>query len=153
MSLSGRPYHASSDPVLPFSADRLSLVNNFVRLADRAVHFSNFLRMFTVENASGVLLVPPDSGTTAKRTTLWVPEGFASMGRPPDATARCSAMVVPAEDLQSIAAILAAGYLRYRRRVRREDLLDTAATPSPYEQEVKTSEKGEPSGDSSSRAD
>ena len=67
------------DPVLRLSKEGLALVNRFVRLADRAVHFSNFLRMFTVENASGVLLVPPDSAT-AKRTTLWVPEGPASMG-------------------------------------------------------------------------
>ena len=62
-------------------------------------------------------------------------------------------MVVPAEDLQSIAAILAAGYLRYRVRRRRENLLDIAAAPSLHGHEVNTCEKGEPCGDPGSRAD
>ena len=52
-------------------------------------------------------------------------------------------MAVPAEDLQSIASILAAGYLRYRSHQRRQNLLDKAATPSLPGHEVNTSEKGE----------
>ena len=56
------------------------------------------------------------------------------------------------EDLDSIAAILADGYLRYRDN-RRKDLLDTTAEASPHEHEVNASEKGERFADSSSCAD
>jgi hypothetical protein len=52
-------------------------------------------------------------------------------------------LAVPIEDLQSIAGILAAGYLRYFRRKRREDPLDNAGTSSPYGHEVNGPEKGE----------
>lgn len=52
-------------------------------------------------------------------------------------------MAVPIEDLQSIAGILAAGYLRYRRRKRREESLDNAGTSSPHGHEVNSPEKGE----------
>ena len=45
--------------------------------------------------------------------------------------------------LQSIASILAAGYLRYRRRIRREERLDNPATSSPHGHEVNGTEKGE----------
>jgi len=61
-------------------------------------------------------------------------------------------MAVPIEDLQSIAAILAAGYLRYLQR-RREDSLDSAATSSPHGHEVNALKKGDGLGDSSPRAD
>ncbi len=54
------------------------------------------------------------------------------------------------EDLDSIAAILADGYLRYRRN-RRKDLLDTTAEASPHGHEVNASEKGEGFGDSDSK--
>ena len=55
------------------------------------------------------------------------------------------------EDLDSIASILAAGYLKYRKQ-RREDLLDSAAEASPHGHEVNASEKGE-DADGSSAAD
>jgi hypothetical protein len=50
------------------------------------------------------------------------------------------------EELQSIASILAAGYLRCRR-TRREDPLDNAGTSSPHGHEVNGPEKGEGLGD------
>ena len=53
------------------------------------------------------------------------------------------------EDLDSIAAILADGYLRYRNN-RRKDLLDTTAEASPHGHEVNASEKGEGFADSDS---
>jgi hypothetical protein len=56
-------------------------------------------------------------------------------------------LAVPTEELQSIASILAAGYLRYCRRIRREDSLDNAATSSPHGHEVNSTEKGEGLGD------
>ncbi|MBI3680574.1 MAG: hypothetical protein HY235_09280 [Acidobacteria bacterium] len=56
------------------------------------------------------------------------------------------------EDLDSIASILAAGYLKYRKK-RREDLLDTSAEASPHGHEVNASEKGEGRGDPDSGAD
>ncbi len=56
------------------------------------------------------------------------------------------------EDLDSIASILAAGYLKYRRK-HREDPLDSAAEASPHGHEVNASEKGEGRGDPGSRAD
>jgi hypothetical protein len=55
-------------------------------------------------------------------------------------------LAVPIEDLQSIAGILAAGYLRYRRRMRREDSLDNATSSSPHGHEVNGPEKGEDLG-------
>ena len=61
-------------------------------------------------------------------------------------------MEVPAEDLQEIASILAAGYLCYRVRRRRENLLDIVAAPSLHGHEVNASEKGE-DADGSSAAD
>jgi len=62
-------------------------------------------------------------------------------------------MAVPTEDLQTIATILAAGYLRDRRSLQSEDPLDPGATSSPHGQEVNASEKGDALGDSSPRAD
>ena len=56
------------------------------------------------------------------------------------------------EDLDSIAAILADGYLRYRNN-RRKDLLDTTAEASPHGPEVNASEKGEGFADSDSSSD
>ena len=56
------------------------------------------------------------------------------------------------EDLDSIAAILADGYIRYRRN-RRKDLLDTSAAPSPYGHQVNASQKGEGVADSNSHTD
>lgn len=61
-------------------------------------------------------------------------------------------MDVPAEDLQSIATILAAGYLRYRAQRSRQNLLDNPATPSLHGHEVNAHEKGE-DADGSSAAD
>jgi hypothetical protein len=49
--------------------------------------------------------------------------------------------VVPTEELQSIASILAAGYLRYRRRIRREEPLDNPATSSPHGHEANGPER------------
>jgi len=46
------------------------------------------------------------------------------------------------EDLDSIASILASGYLRYRQK-RREDPLATSPEASPHGHEVNASEKGE----------
>ena len=56
------------------------------------------------------------------------------------------------EDLDSVAAILANGYLRYRAN-RRKELVDTTAEASPHGHEVNASEKGEGFADSSSCAD
>jgi hypothetical protein len=56
-------------------------------------------------------------------------------------------LAVPIEELQSIASILAAGYLRYRRRIQREERLDNPATSSPHGHEVNSPEKGEGIGD------
>ena len=58
-------------------------------------------------------------------------------------------MDVPVEDLQSIASILAAGYLRYRSHQRRQNLLDNPATQSLHGCEVNASEKGEDADGSS----
>jgi hypothetical protein len=55
-----------------------------------------------------------------------------------------------AEVLKSIASILAAGYLRYRRR---KDSLDVAANLSLHGQEVNAVEKGEIDADSAPRGD
>jgi hypothetical protein len=52
-------------------------------------------------------------------------------------------MDVPAEDLQSIASILAAGYLRYRAQQRRQNLLDKPVTTSLHGHEVNACENGE----------
>jgi len=56
------------------------------------------------------------------------------------------------EDLDSIASILAAGYLKYRKK-RREDLLDTSTEASPHGHEVNASEKGETRGNPGSQSD
>ena len=56
------------------------------------------------------------------------------------------------EDLDSIASILADGYLRYRKN-RRQDLLDTTTEASPHGHEVNASEKGEGFAESDSIAD
>jgi hypothetical protein len=55
-----------------------------------------------------------------------------------------------AEDLQSIASILATGYRRYRRR---KDSLDVAANLSLHGQEVNAVEKEEVDADSAPRGD
>ena len=47
------------------------------------------------------------------------------------------------DDLKIIAAILTAGYLRYRERRRRELSLDSAEASSPHGHEVNGTEKGE----------
>ena len=52
-------------------------------------------------------------------------------------------MGIPTEDLQSIARILAAGYLRLRDQRRRDIPLDSPATSSPHGHEVNGLEKGE----------
>jgi hypothetical protein len=62
-------------------------------------------------------------------------------------------LAVPIEDLPSIAAILATGYLRYRRRAGRKDPLDSPAASSVHGYEVNASEKGEDFGDPDSRTD
>jgi hypothetical protein len=51
-----------------------------------------------------------------------------------------------AEDLASIARILATGYLRYRERRRREKSLDVPAESSVHGHEVNGTQKGEPVG-------
>jgi hypothetical protein len=56
------------------------------------------------------------------------------------------------EDLDSIASVLASGYLRYRQK-RREDLLATPPEASPHGHEVNASEKGEGLGNPDSQAD
>jgi hypothetical protein len=56
------------------------------------------------------------------------------------------------EDLDSVATILADGYLRYRTN-RRQEPVDTTAEASPHGHEVNASEKGEGFADSSSCAD
>jgi hypothetical protein len=56
------------------------------------------------------------------------------------------------EDLDSVTAILADGYLRYRTN-RRNALVDTTAEASLHGHEVNPSEKGERFADSSSCAD
>ena len=56
-----------------------------------------------------------------------------------------------AEDLKALASILAAGYLRYRRR--RKDSLDLGVALSLHGHEVNAVEKGGNLGDSVSRAD
>ena len=60
-------------------------------------------------------------------------------------------MVVPPEDLQSIASILAAGYLRYRSQKHRQNQLANAATQSLHGHEVNASEKGEKEEDANER--
>ena len=47
------------------------------------------------------------------------------------------------DDLQEIAAILAAGYLRHRELEQREPRLDNAVPSSPHGRAVNTAEKGE----------
>lgn len=47
------------------------------------------------------------------------------------------------DDLKEIAEILAAGYLRWRERRRRELSLDKAVASSPHGHEVNGVEKGE----------
>jgi len=47
------------------------------------------------------------------------------------------------DDLKTIAAILTAGYLRYRKRRRRELSLDSAEASSPHGHEDNGIEKGE----------
>ncbi len=54
-----------------------------------------------------------------------------------------------AEDLKAIASILAAGYLRYRRK----DSLDLAANLSLHGHEVNAVEREEPDADSAPRGD
>ena len=60
--------------------------------------------------------------------------------------------VIPAEDFQAIARILATGYLRYRACRRRENSLDVRAEPSVHGHEVNGTEKGEAVGDRGTRA-
>jgi hypothetical protein len=50
---------------------------------------------------------------------------------------------IAAEDFQAIARILAAGYLRYRERRRRENSLDVAPQSSVHGHEVNGTEKGD----------
>ena len=60
-------------------------------------------------------------------------------------------MVVPPEDLQSIASILAAGYLRYRNQQRRQNQLANASIQSLHGQEVNAPEKGGKGEDANER--
>jgi len=50
-------------------------------------------------------------------------------------------LAIPTEDLQAIASILAAGYLRCRQRIRHEESLDNAGTSRPQGHEVDGHEK------------
>ena len=59
-------------------------------------------------------------------------------------------MIVPTEDLQPIASILAVGYVRSSSQQRRQDQLDKAPKQSVHGHEVNTREKGEPGGDTGS---
>jgi hypothetical protein len=126
--------------------------------------------------AQFAFLRSPDSGTTERRTALWVPEaGFdagaaarhavlASLVRPlrfpgiqRDSFPRFNRwgasplpkqhQTTPIEsfddDLQEIAAILAAGYLRCREVEQREPRLDNAVPSSPHGRAVNAAEKGE----------
>jgi len=49
---------------------------------------------------------------------------------------------LPADDFAAIVKILAAVYLRYRERLRRQNSLDVAATTSVHGHEVNGTEKG-----------
>ena len=63
----------SNRPLL-FSTGCPALFNTQVRLDPRGcAQLSEFLRMFTAGEAHADPAIPPDSGTTARRTTLWVP--------------------------------------------------------------------------------
>lgn len=55
-------------------------------------------------------------------------------------------MGIPTDDFQSIARILAAGYLRHRARIRRETPLANSATQSGHGHEVNGHENGEQRG-------
>ena len=57
-------------------------------------------------------------------------------------------MDIPPEDLQSIATILATGYLRHRAKACRENLVDKLAEPSLHGHEVNASENGGRNGSS-----
>ena len=56
-------------------------------------------------------------------------------------------MGIPTEDLQSIAAILAAGYLRCRDQILRQAQLDSSSSSSPHGHEVNDYENREREGD------
>jgi len=60
---------------------------------------------------------------------------------------------LPVGDPQAIAAILATGYLRYKRRLLQQIPLDSAAEQSRHVREVNETEKGETTGTSSSETD
>ena len=62
-------------------------------------------------------------------------------------------MGIPTEDLQSIASLLATGYLRYRDHIRSQTRLDFAATSSPPGHEVNSHENGEWEGDRDAERD
>jgi len=53
---------------------------------------------------------------------------------------------IPAEELRSIARLLATGYLRLRDHRRRQPPLDSQPTSSPHGHEVNGLEKGEIDG-------
>ena len=61
---------------------------------------------------------------------------------------------ISAEDLQSIAGLLAAGYLRHREQLRRSaPQLDCPAASSAHGHEVNGHENGEPEGGSDAPTD
>ena len=60
---------------------------------------------------------------------------------------------LPVGDAQAIAAILATGYLRYRRRLRQQIPLDSAAEQSRHVHGLNQPEKGETIGTSSGERD
>ena len=62
-------------------------------------------------------------------------------------------MGIPIEDLQSIARILAAGYLRHREHMRRQASLDCSTTQSAHGHEVNGHENGEPRGNHDAETD
>ena len=71
--------------------------------------------------------------------------------RPNSAERTVQAECSDAEDLKALASILAAGYLRYRRR--RKDSLDVAANLSLHGHEVNAVEKEGLDADSAPRGD
>ena len=96
--------------------------------------FSRTSRIFTPE--SDTALRDQRISETIVRRTLAVVPIHSEVNRLP----------IPPEDLQSIARILAAGYLRCRDRLRRDFRLDSPAKSSPDGRVVNDSEKGDKIG-------
>lgn len=99
--------------------------------------------MFTAKGARALFSKAIDSGTTAKRTFVVVP-----------IHSEVIVLGIPTEDLQSIASILAAGYLRHRDQLRRAvPRLDCSETSSRHGHEVNGYENGERNGDRDAERD